>query len=53
MVIYSKVKLGLSPDINALASLIICLVGACVLIAGYLMRRAERKRKLEMQMAEH
>jgi putrescine transport system permease protein len=53
MVIYSKVKLGLSPDINALASLIICLVGACVFVAGYVMRRAERKRKLEMQMAEH
>ena len=51
MVIYSKVKLGLSPDINALASLIICLVGACVFIAGYVMRRAERKRQLEMQMA--
>jgi putrescine transport system permease protein len=53
MVIYSKVKLGLSPDINALASVIICLVGACVFVAGYVMRRAERKRKLEMQMAEH
>ena len=51
MVIYSKVKLGLSPDVNALASIIICLVGACVFIAGYVMRRAERKRQLEMQMA--
>ena len=28
MVIYSKVKLGVSPDVNALASLIICLVGS-------------------------
>ncbi len=27
MVIYSKVKLGLSPDVNALASIIIALVG--------------------------
>ncbi len=27
MVIYSKVKLGVSPDINALASLIVCAVG--------------------------
>jgi putrescine transport system permease protein len=44
MVIFSKVKLGVSPDINALASLIICLVGACVLLAGYLMRRTERQR---------
>ena len=45
MVIYSKVKLGVSPDINALASLIICAVGGCTLIAGYVMRRAERQRE--------
>jgi putrescine transport system permease protein len=44
MVIYSKVKLGVSPDVNALASLIICAVGSCVIIAGYLLRRAERLR---------
>jgi putrescine transport system permease protein len=52
MVIFSKVKLGVSPDINALASLIICLVGVCVLMAGYLMRRTERQRLLDAQMAE-
>ena len=53
MVIYSKVKLGVSPDINALASLIICVVGACVVAAGYLMRRTERRRELEMHNADH
>ncbi len=47
MVIYSKVKLGVSPDINALASLIIGAVGGCILIAGYVMRRAEKERQLE------
>jgi len=52
MVIFSKVKLGVTPDVNALASLIICLVGVCVLFAGYLMRRAERQRQLDAQMAE-
>lgn len=52
MVIFSKVKLGVTPDVNALASLIICAVGACVLLAGYLMRRAERQRVLDMQLAE-
>jgi putrescine transport system permease protein len=52
MVIYSKVKLGVSPDVNALASLIICLVGSCVIAAGYFMRRAERQRVLDMQIAE-
>jgi len=52
MVIYSKVKLGLSPDVNALASIIICVVGACVIFAGYFMRRSERRRLLEIQMAD-
>ncbi|MGA8706737.1 MAG: ABC transporter permease subunit [Steroidobacteraceae bacterium] len=52
MVIYSKVKLGVSPDINALASLIICTVAACVIVAGVVMRRNERRRMLELQAAE-
>ena len=52
MVIFSKVKLGVSPDINALASLIICTVGVCVIVAGHIMRRTERRRVLEMQLAE-
>jgi putrescine transport system permease protein len=51
MVIYSKVKLGVSPDINALASLIITIVGGCVLVAGYLVRRAERQQQLDSQLA--
>jgi putrescine transport system permease protein len=53
MVIFSKVKLGVSPDVNALASLIICLVGICVLTAGYLMRRTERRRVHDAQLAQH
>jgi len=53
MVIFSKVKLGMSPDVNALASLIICLVGICVLTAGYVMRRGERRRELDAQWARH
>lgn len=51
MVIFSKAKLGLSPDVNALASIIIVLVGICVLIAGVLMRRAERQRITDVQLA--
>lgn len=53
MLIYSKVKLGVSPDINALASLIIGIVGSCVVFAGWLMRRSEQRHALEMRMAEH
>jgi putrescine transport system permease protein len=52
MVIFSKVKLGVTPDVNALASVIICVVGVCIVSAGYLMRRAERQRLLEAQLAE-
>ena len=52
MLIYSKVKLGVSPDINALASLIIAVVGSCVVAAGWLMRRTEQRRELERRMAE-
>jgi len=50
MVIYSKVKLGLSPDVNALASLIIATVGAGVIAAGGLMRRTERQQQLDAQL---
>jgi putrescine transport system permease protein len=51
MVIYSKVKLGVSPDVNALASLIVCAVGSCIVLAGWLMARSDRRRALEMQLA--
>ena len=51
MVIYSKVKLGVSPDINALASVIVCAVGACVIAAGYLMVRGDRRRAAEIRLA--
>jgi putrescine transport system permease protein len=52
MVIYSKVKLGVSPDVNALASLIICIVAACVIGGSIFMQRAERQRTLDIQRAE-
>jgi putrescine transport system permease protein len=51
MVIYSKVKLGVSPDVNALASLIVCAVGLCIVAAAYLMARSDRRRALEAQLA--
>ena len=43
MYIFSKVKLGVSPDINALASLIIAAVSIGVAIAWLTMRRTTRK----------
>jgi len=51
MVIFSKVKLGVSPDINALATLIIAIVGVGVLVAGVLMRRADQRHQRDLQLA--
>ncbi len=51
MVIFSKVKLGVTPDVNALASLIIGTVGVCVIAAGVLMRGKERRLAEEMRAA--
>ncbi|RED44643.1 ABC transporter permease subunit [Aestuariispira insulae] len=51
MVIYSKVKLGVSPDINALATIIIGLVTVGVICAAVLMFRQENQRARDMQMA--
>lgn len=44
MVIFSKVRLGVSPDINALATIIIAVVALGVAIATWQMRRAMRSR---------
>ena len=40
MLIFSKVKLGVTPDINALATLIILFVTAGVLVAWWATRRS-------------
>jgi putrescine transport system permease protein len=39
MVIFSKVRLGVSPDVNALATIIIAVVAVAVVIAGLLLRK--------------
>jgi putrescine transport system permease protein len=51
MLIFSKVRLGVTPDINALATIIILTVAAGVAFAGWLMHRAERQRERDIQMA--
>lgn len=43
-VIFSKVRLGLNPEINALASITVLIVGIVVLVANYLMLNAQRNR---------
>ncbi len=49
--VFSKVRLGVSPDINALATLLVLVVTACVVSAGIYMLQAERKRLHDAQMA--
>lgn len=51
ILIWSKVKLGVTPDINALATITVTIVGIGVAIAGYVLNRAEKRRDLDMQLA--
>ncbi len=51
MVIYSKVRLGLSPEINALATLLVLVVAVGVATAGLLLKRAERARERDTRMS--
>ena len=51
MLIWSKVKLGVTPDINALATIIVAIVGLGVLMASLILNRAESRRERDIQMA--
>lgn len=51
LLIWSKVKLGVTPDINALATLMVSVVAIGVVIAGIVMNRAEHRRQQDEQMA--
>ena len=42
MIIYSKVRVGISPEMNALASIILGIVGGGVVLSTLLMVRAEK-----------
>ncbi|HWA51156.1 MAG TPA: ABC transporter permease subunit [Dongiaceae bacterium] len=50
-VVFSKVRLGLDPKINALATIIIAIVSVGVIVATIHMRRSERQRQRDEQMA--
>jgi putrescine transport system permease protein len=52
MMIFSKVRLGVTPEINALATLMITAVAAVVVVAGLLMARQEKVRQRDVQMAQ-
>ena len=51
MKIYSQVRLGVTPEINAACTLLIAVVAVGVIIAGILMARQEKRRQRDMQLA--
>jgi putrescine transport system permease protein len=51
LVIFSRARLGLNPSVNAVATIIVVLVAVGILIASYLIARAERQRALDMAAA--
>lgn len=51
LMIWSKVKLGVTPDINALASLMVVVVGLGVALAGWIMNRREARRLKDERLA--
>ena len=46
MLIFSKVRLGVSPDINALATILILMVTVCVCIAAWIINRQKEAKAI-------
>src|SRR5207249_212780 len=51
MVIFSKVRFGVTPDVNALATIMVLLVATGVAISTVWMRYRERRRARDLQLA--
>jgi putrescine transport system permease protein len=51
MLIFSKVRLGVSPDINALATILVLVVTVGIVASAIWMQRQERIRQRDVQMA--
>ncbi len=51
LVIFSRARLGLNPSVNAVATLIVAVVALGVLLASWLIARAERKRLQDIAQA--
>ena len=51
LLIWSKVKLGVTPDINALATLTVLVVGTGVALAGWILNRSEKRRAADERLA--
>lgn len=51
LVIFSRARLGLNPSVNTIATITVVVVSIGILIASYLIARAERNRAKEMAAA--
>lgn len=51
MMIFSTVRRGITPEINALATLMVSIVTVFVIVAGIMMSRQEKRRQRDVQMA--
>ena len=52
LVIFSRARLGLNPTVNAVATVTIAVVAIGVIMASYLIARAERQRLQEISAAQ-
>lgn len=51
MKIYSQVRLGVTPEINAVSTILVGLVACGVLLASYINRRQAKQRQVDEQLA--
>ncbi|MEO7245752.1 MAG: ABC transporter permease subunit [Rubrivivax sp.] len=51
LVIFSRARLGLNPSVNAVATIIVAVVATGVMVASWMIARAERRRTLERAAA--
>ena len=51
MVVFSKVRFGVTPDVNALATILVLLVATGIAISSVWMRYQQRRRERDLQLA--
>ena len=51
MVVFSKVRFGVTPDVNALATILVLMVAAGIAISTVWMRYQQRRRERDLQLA--
>lgn len=52
ILIFSRIRTGLKPDVNALATIIILIVAVCVAIAALIMFQQQKRELMDQQLAE-